>query len=66
MQFYEKFIPLQTNLDPISSKFETELSFNRFDPMLIDTKNKSATTDNANKLRAIDTKSNAINSWNPV
>jgi len=65
MQFYEKFIPLQTNLDPISSKFETELSFNRFDPMLIETKNESA-TDKANNLRAIDTKALAIKAWNPV
>lgn len=65
MKFYEKFIPLQTNLNPISSKFETELSFNRFDPILIE-KNESTTTDKANKLRAIDTKAHAINAWNPV
>lgn len=36
MEFYDRFEQLHTNLDPICSKFETEMSFNRFDPSLME------------------------------
>jgi len=36
MEFYDRFEQLHTNLDPICSKFETEMSYNRFDPRLME------------------------------
>lgn len=59
MEFYDRFEQLHTNLNPICSKFETEMSFNRFDPRLMGTKDKQPIIEK----RPTNTKQEAIDNF---